>query len=97
MHPPSINTRTRRHNLLSDRAVPKGNARNVNVAIEAWALFFPDNIIQDFTNFTNIYISTILNYYSDEKYAKYTSLVEIKAFWVTLLSWSFEVISFELS
>lgn len=44
MYPPPINTRTRRHNLVSERPGPKGIARNACTAIQSWVLFFPDKI-----------------------------------------------------
>jgi hypothetical protein len=45
MHPPPINTRTTRHNLLFECPGSKGNVRNVNVAIEALLGFYLSQII----------------------------------------------------
>jgi hypothetical protein len=62
MHPHPINTWTRRHNLVSERPGSKSIARNVNTVIKARALFFNNNVIQDITNFTNIYNDIFLQY-----------------------------------
>lgn len=57
--PPPLNSRTRSHNLVTHLPSVKGVAKNSKTIIDSWKLFFPDEIISEIVNFTNITIQKI--------------------------------------
>ncbi|XP_060855395.1 uncharacterized protein LOC132933083 [Metopolophium dirhodum] len=76
--PPS-NSRTRSHNLVTHLPGVKGVAKNSKTIIDSWQLFFPDEVISEIVNFTNIKIQKIREHYSRVRDAKDTDIIEMKA------------------
>ncbi|KAL4120740.1 hypothetical protein QTP88_013376 [Uroleucon formosanum] len=76
--PPS-NSRTRSHNLVTHLPGVKGVAKNSKTIIDSWQLFFPDEVISEIVNFTNIKIQKIREHFARVRDAKDTDIIEMKA------------------
>lgn len=61
--PPS-NISTRSHNLVTHLLGIKGLAKNSKTIIDSWQLFFPDEVIFEIVNFTNIKIQKIREHFA---------------------------------
>lgn len=81
----NLRGRIRRHNIIrAERSgvrlpCPRGEATNVKTPIDAWTLFFPDNLIDKIVEYTNIWIDLNKAEYVRERDAKPTDKIEIKA------------------
>lgn len=60
-------------------------AANGKSPLDAWKLFFPDSVIDELVQCTNIYIKIIRNKYTRDRDAKETNQAEIKALMGLLL------------
>ncbi|KAF0703927.1 piggyBac transposable element-derived protein 4-like, partial [Aphis craccivora] len=76
---PSSNSRTRSHNLVTHLPGVKGVAKNSKSIIDSWQLFFPDEVISEIVNFTNIKIQKVREHFARVRDAKDTDIIEMKA------------------
>lgn len=79
IHGPSLNVRTRSHNIVSQVPGVRRCAKNAMSIIDCWSLFFPDIVIEEIVTYTNIYLAKIRVKYQREKDVLDTTLDEIKA------------------
>lgn len=57
----------------------KGLAKNAKTIIDSWQLFFPDDVILEIVNFTNIKIQKVREHFAGNRDAKDTNIIEMKA------------------
>nr|XP_023022184.1 uncharacterized protein LOC111510461 [Leptinotarsa decemlineata] len=73
------NIRTRQENIIVSLPGVIGPAKNASSPIEAWQLFFDDNIITELVESTNIYIESIIHRYKNKSDARPTDILEMRA------------------
>lgn len=76
---PPQNSRTRAHNIVSHLPGVKRAAKNAKSPMEAWNIFFTDDMLQSIVIFTNCEIDRIKENYSRERNANSTNITEMKA------------------
>lgn len=80
LEPPSNQGRSRARNVVRVRtSYVAGEARDCKSPLEVWKLFFTDNMIEEITFNTNIYIDTIKDNYNIDRHCKPTNSVELRA------------------
>lgn len=72
--------RTRQHNVVTEARGLKGNARNAFTPIEAWKIFFPDEVINDIVTHTNRLLAKIRPNFSRERDCNETNSEELLSF-----------------
>ncbi|GBN25163.1 PiggyBac transposable element-derived protein 4 [Araneus ventricosus] len=77
----SVNTFTNPLVLDTSNIIPGVNAcaRQAKTVLECWSLLFSDEILNHIVENTNLHIKKISQFYSRERSAKSTDLIEIKA------------------
>lgn len=73
------NSRTKKHNLVTQLPGPVRNAKNVTNILETWQLFFPDMMLEKIVLYTNIKIKSVKENYSRSRDALETDIVELRA------------------
>ncbi|CAH2088898.1 unnamed protein product [Euphydryas editha] len=77
---PTRNVRTRSHNIIREHPGPCLEALNSTTPLEAFCLFFTDEIMGKIVGFTNIYISEkVKDHFERERDCKPTNITEVKA------------------
>lgn len=76
---PPLNVRTRSHNIILHLPGVKRCAKDAKSIVDCWSLFFPDTVIEEIVNCTNIYLAKIRIKYQREKDVLDTNIIEIKA------------------
>lgn len=73
------NTRTASRNIVINQPGPKGIARDAKTELEAWKLFFPDEILDIIVMHTNAQIDRISETIKNQRYTSKTDKVELMA------------------
>jgi hypothetical protein len=76
---PPPHSRTKAHNIFTNKPGPKGAAKNAKTIIDTWRLMITDDILELIVKYTNIYIQTQKEKFSRERDATETNVAEIKA------------------
>lgn len=74
------NVRTLSCNIITDLPGPKSKACETQNEIDIFNLFFDDTIFEIIMNSTNIFIDKIREKFTRERDARYTDILELKAF-----------------
>lgn len=77
--PAAAITKTKRQNIIKFTPGPLNLARSADSPLASWKLFFPDHVIDQIVNYTNIYLDKIRTKFTRERDAKYTDQAEMKA------------------
>lgn len=78
--PPNQRVRTSKVNIVVEKPGVIGDAKNANCILDAWNLFFTNNIIENIVACTNIFIQVnILSKFGRESDARFTTVQEMKA------------------
>lgn len=72
--------KTARPNIVSQLPGVRGVAKNANTILDAWKLFFPDEIIEHITYCTNKQLEIMRASYKEEKHCLPTDFTEMNAF-----------------
>ncbi|XP_063244872.1 piggyBac transposable element-derived protein 1-like [Bacillus rossius redtenbacheri] len=79
VHPPHPNVRTRKHNIVIHQPGVKKVTKNSFSVLECWKLFFPNNMIQEVVDCTNICLDKMCVNYGHERDCGSTTLAELSA------------------
>jgi len=76
---PLGHTKTLKRNLINFTPGVQPDAKGAKSAVDAWMLFFTNNMMDEIVRCTNIYIEKVRRKYSRERDAKDTDKAELKA------------------
>lgn len=79
MHPPRPNVRRKKENIVTKKPGAKATAANAKTIVDAWKLFFPDSLLLDIVNYTNVHLEKMRQKYTRERDCPNTAPEEISA------------------
>lgn len=85
---PSVNVRTRAHNIITHLPGPRREACGNKSQIEILNLLIDDSITRIITRCTNIYFETIRDKFQRNRDARLTDDTEIRALFRDLFDWN---------
>ncbi|KFM59493.1 PiggyBac transposable element-derived protein 4, partial [Stegodyphus mimosarum] len=77
---PKTDVRTPAHNIITKLPGNIGKAKYVQTPNESWELLLSEQMLLKVVSYTNIYIASISDNFQRERDARYTNLIEIRAF-----------------
>lgn len=77
--PINRNVRTRNQNIITHLPGPKRCAKNSKSELDCFSLLIDDNLLQNITDCTNIYITKVQPKYVNQRYCRLTDKTEIQA------------------